>query len=288
MKSERFTTAMFAGAVVALGLSCGSALAATLNGDAKKMGEGTARTYVETDAAGNPTAIGILLTEGALNGLPPLKNPTSRCFDLDKNGKVDGARECEGDLETQLDMPAAVVKRGDIPFRWVGINWNAEGHPPAPWSVPHFDFHFYIADHNEIAMIRIGGCTFFINCDDLKLALQPVPAEFVAADHVNVKAAVSQMGNHLIDVRTPELANPPKRGFTHSWIYGANKGRIIFYEPMITLSYLLSHPQGCTAIRQPKAWQRAGYYPTEYCIRYLRDRRAYTISLEGLVKRAAQ
>ena len=68
--------------------------------------------------------------------------------------------------------------------------------------------HLPAPEFNEIAMIRVGGCTFFINCDDFKLATQPVPKQYVAADHVSVGAAVSLMGNHLIDVRTPELAKP--------------------------------------------------------------------------------
>jgi hypothetical protein len=251
------------------------------------MGDGTVRTYVDLDSAGKPAVIGIELSEGALAGLPPLKNATSRCFDLNGNGKIDGAGECEGDLEFQLSLPGEIAGRKDIPYRWVAVNWNAEGHPPAVWSVSHFDFHFYLAERAEIAGIRVGGCNIFIDCDDLKVATKPVPEKYVAPDHVNVDAAVSLMGNHLIDVRTPELADPPKQGFTHTWIFGANDGRIIFYEPMITLAFLLSRPSACAPIRQPEAWERAGYYPTEYCIRYASQSGSYSISLEGLVARAA-
>lgn len=256
-------------------------------GEAKALGEATVRTYVDNDSQGRPTAIGVQLDEAALHGLPPLKNATSRCFDLNDNGKIDGPGECEGDQEVALSMPEALEGRADIPFRWVGLNWNAEGHPPAAWSVPHFDFHFYIADYKEIALIRVGACQFFIDCEDRKLALEPVPAKYVAADHINVEATVSRMGNHLIDARTPELAQPPGRGFTHTWIFGANRGRITFYEPMITLAFLLSRPDVCTPIRQPAAFQQAGYYPTEYCIRFDKAKRIYTISMEGLVKRDA-
>lgn len=269
-------------------LSGASGWAETLLGEPQEVGAGTARTYLDLDANGRPAAIGIVLSEGALAGLPPLKNATSRCFDLNGNGGIDGANECEGDLELALSMPPSAAERGDIPIRWVGVNWNAEGHPPAAWSVPHFDFHFYIASFNEVALIRVGGCNFFINCDDRELALQPVAGQYVAADHIDVGATVSRMGNHLIDARTPELADPPERGFTHTWIYGAYGGHITFYEPMITLAYLLSRPDVCTPIRQPAAWEEAGYYPTEYCIRYSKDRAAYTVSLEGLVERPAE
>ncbi len=262
--------------------------AATLYGDARTMGAGSVRSYVEFDAEGKPAAIGIEMDAHALAGLPPLKNATSRCFDLNKNGKIDGPGECEGDLEIKISLPAKTAKRKDFPFRWIGLNWNAEGHAPPPWMVPHFDFHFYAVSRAEVAMIRVGGCNIFIHCDDLKRALMPVPGQYVAPGHVNVKAAVSKMGNHLIDVRTPELADPPKRGFTHTWIYGAYDGRITFYEPMITLAFLMSRPAVCTPIREPKAWARAGYYPTRYCIRYRRDSGATTVSLEGMIQRAAK
>ncbi len=36
-----------------------------------------------------------------------------------------------------------------------------------------------------------------------------------------------------------------------------------------------------------RAWERAGSYPTEYCMRFHDDRKAHTISLDGLVHRAA-
>lgn len=262
--------------------------AATYLGEAQRMGEGSVRTYVDVDQTDRPTAIGIRFTEQAFAGLPPLKNATSRCFDLNDNGAIDGTSECEGDLEFQLTMPSEIAARGDIPFRWVGVNWNAEGHPPGVWSVPHFDMHFYIASFNEVALIRVGRCGFFTNCDDFETAIEPVEEKFVPADHVNVKAVVSRMGNHLIDVRTPELADPPQRGFTHTWIFGSYGGRITFYEPMITLAYLLSRPNSCTPIRQPAAWQEDGFYPTEYCIRYSPDGRTYTVSLEDLIERKAE
>ncbi len=96
------------------------------------------------------------------------------------------------------------------------------------------------------------------------------------------------MGNHLIDARTSELADPPQRGFTHTWIVGAYDGHVTFNEPMITLAFFLSRPDVCTPVRQPSAWATAGYYPTEYCIPYARKSGSYTVSLEGLVERAAE
>lgn len=271
-------------ALLVLGAAAGEA--ATYLGEAQRLGEGTVRTYAELGAGGAPQAIGFLVDESAFKGLPPLRNMTSRCFELNGNGKIDDSSECEGDLEVRFALPDALTKRSDIPFRWVGMNWNAEGHPPEAWSVPHFDFHFYIASRNQLARIRVGRCKFFIHCDDLERATTPVPAKYLAADHVNVDAAVSMMGNHLIDARTPELGDPPRK-FTHTWIFGAYDGHITFYEPMITLEFFMSRPEVCAPIRQPAAREKTGYYPTEYCIRYHPGRKAYTVSIEGLVKRPA-
>ena len=75
--------------------------------------------------------------------------------------------------------------------------------------------------------------------------------------------------------------------FTHTFIFGAYDGHVIFYEPMITLLYLQSRPDTCVPIRQPQAWETEGYYPTRYCIRYRADDERYTVSLEDFVHRAA-
>lgn len=264
----------------------GEAGAATVYGEPQVMGEGSVRTYAEMGADGAPQAIGVVISELGFRGLPQLRNTTSRCFDLNGNQRIDDRSECEGDLEFKLSLPEALTARSDVPFRWVGLNLNPEGHPPEPWSVPHFDFHFYIASRAEVAAIRVGPCQFFIDCDDRETAFKPVPAKYVAEDHIHVDAAVSMMGNHLIDKRTPELGDPPTP-FTHTWIFGSYDGHITFYEPMITLAFLASRSDVCAPIRQPAAREQAGYYPTRYCIRYHGDRKETTISIEGLELRAA-
>lgn len=272
------------GLALILGLVSPEGRAATLLADAQKLGAGEVRGYAELDGDGTPTAVGIAFGAGAFDGLPEVRNATSRCFDLNKNGHIDEVGECEGDYELRLVLPAALAGRDDVPFRWVGLNWNPEGHEPDPWMLPHFDMHFYMVDPADIDAIRVGGCQIFINCDDFKRAMVDVPPRYIAPDHANVKAAVSKMGNHLIDVRTPELGDPPKT-FTHTWIYGAYDGHITFYEPMITMEFLRGKPNLCAPIRQPEAWERAGYYPTEYCVRYDDAAKVTRVSLEGLVHR---
>ena len=56
---------------------------------------------------------------------------------------------------------------------------------------------------------------------------------------------------------------------------------------MITMAFLAGKPDLCAPIRQPAAWRRSGFYPTEYCMRYEAAGKVTRVSLEGLVHRAA-
>jgi hypothetical protein len=266
------------------------AAAATVYGEAKKLGEGFAQVYAELDGAGAPRVIGVSFHQGMLEGLPAMPNAWSRCFDKNQNGRIDAHGECNGDYELRFELPRELAQGGATPFKWVSVNWNPMGHPPpAPpvWAVPHLDFHFYIMEREAVGKIRPGPCGELIDCDDYERAQTPVPAGYVHADHIDVGAAVPDMGNHLVDSRTPELVTEG-RAFTHTFIFGAYDGQITFYEPMITLAYLQTRPDLCVPIKQPQAWAREGYYPTSYCIRYLADGERYTVSLEDFVHRTAE
>ena len=257
---------------------------------AQKVGNGWARVYVALDAGGSPLALGVSLDKDALTGLPKELHPTSRCFDKNGNGKMD-EHECIGDYAFIFPLPEGEAAKAAAPFKWVGLNWNPHGHniPPAPppWAVAHFDFHFYIQEREAVKAIRPGACGELVNCEDFKRATREVPAKYIHRDHINVGAAVPDMGNHLINSKSPELAKngPP---FTHTFIFGAYDGRISFLEPMITHAYLASKPSMCAPIKQPQAWQAEGSYPTKYCIRYLDGAARYTVSLEGFARHPAK
>jgi hypothetical protein len=256
---------------------------------AQKVGKGWARTYVALDANGAPLALGVSLDRAALEGLPAEPNATSRCFDKNGNSRMD-AHECVGDYELVFAVPQGPAGKSVSPFKWVSLNWNPHGHfppAPAPWAAPHFDFHFYTAARETVKGIRPGACGELVDCEDFRKATRAVPPRYIHRDHINVDAAVPDMGNHLIDSKAPELQKngPP---FTHTFIYGAYDGRIIFYEPMITHAYLAGRPNMCARIKQPEAWEEAGFYPTRYCVRYLDRVDRYTVSLEGFVERSAR
>jgi len=282
------------GAFAAAGILCIVASAAfaaearTVTTERQKVGNGWASVYVALDADGTPHALGVSLTSEALEGLPTEPNRTSRCFDRNGDGRID-VDECVGDYNFTFAIPDGEAAKAVSPFKWIALNWNPHGHgkpAPPPWSAPHFDFHFYVADREAVKRLRTGSCGEMIDCDDFKTATKPVPAKYIHPDHVDVGAAVPDMGNHLIDSKSPELAKggPP---FTHTFIFGAYDGQITFLEPMVTRAYIASKPSMCKPINQPQAWAIAGRYPTKYCVRYVPMDNMYTVSIEDFVQRAA-
>jgi hypothetical protein len=290
--SRRQLGRFFCGALIAsVAAAASPALAEIVESDAQAMGEGAVKIYSDFATDGTPNAIGVQMSRDALDGLPVAMNNESRCFDKNGNGAVDPEGECVGDYELSFPLPPALTESGKTPFGWITVNWNAMGHmPPAPpaWGAPHFDFHFYIQPEAEVRAIRAGPCAEFINCDDFATAQRPVPARYLNQDFLDVGAAVPAMGNHLVDTKSPELApgGPP---FTHTWIYGAYDGHVTFYEPMVTHDFLVNRPDICVPIKAPEAFEEAGYYPTEYCIRSLQEgaEDALAVSLEKFVWREA-
>ncbi len=272
-----FACGIFSITVLLAGCAKTESGSAIYYGDAQELGEGSVRTWLETRDDGTPKTIGVEMMKSALSGLPEKRNKTSRCFDVNGNGVLDDM-ECEGDEERKLALPAEAADLG-LPFKWASVNFNPEGHIPENWVVPHFDFHFNMVSMEEIAAIRTGPCGILINCDDFELAVKPVPAKYVPLGYIDIGAAVSEMGNHLIDSTSPQMG-PPFAKAEHVMIYGSYDGHVIFIEPMITSETLINNPNACFELKQPESWEVSGYYPTVYCIKM--DETHYYVSLEGL------
>lgn len=257
-------------------------------GDSADLGNGNVSTYVETDAAGDLVSIGVRLSASALEDIPSEPDGTAPCFDVDGDGTQDPMTECFMMLRRDLHLPTA-ASQATAPFGYVQFNYNPMGHPPpapAVYGVPHFDFHFFLVGLEDVKEIRTGTCGFFIDCEVYERARVPVPAQYMPPTYIEVGAAAGEEGNHLLPSTAPELADPPA-DFTQTFIFGSYEGHIIFYEPMIAASVFTSTLDECYSIAQPTAWEVAGPYPTKYCIRYLPDEEAYTVSLESFVRRDA-
>ena len=257
----------------------------TYYGDRASLGDGTIQTYVRM-RRGKPRSVGVRFSESMLDNLPDTPFDGNNCYDVDGDGELNVAVhpfECMGGHQRILFMPPQAK---DTPFTWVLLNWNLIGHdPPGVYLYkPHFDFHFYIQDYVARSFIRPGPCALLINCDDLVTATMPIPPQYIHPDYVDVGAAEVRMGNHLVDLTSPEFQ--PGGEFTHTFIYGAYGGEITFWEPMNTIATLKERPRRlCTPIKQPAEYQVEGYYPTEYCIRYYPRSRSYTVSMDKMVFR---
>lgn len=250
------------------------------------LGQGSATSFADLEKDGTPRAIGVMLSADALATLPKEPSDYHHCYDRDGDGVTAQAAECIHTHEIVIPLPDAVTQRGDVPFSWVLLNWNLNGHmPPGIYDVPHFDVHFYIASIEDTFAIQDGPCgPEYVACDDYAMAKMPVPSNLMHPDFKDVDAVAPAMGNHLIDVDGHEFHG---QGFTSSWIYGVYGGKVTFWEQMIALSYLESRPNMCAPIKVPPAVEVAGYYPTQRCIRYDASADAHAVSLEQFTFREA-
>jgi hypothetical protein len=292
IQGVRWAVASALGAAVALLLTASASTAPNaapdrVTGWRAQLGTGDVASFAELQETGAPRSIGIAISGAALASLPSEPSDLHHCFDRDGDGATTHATECVPTYEFVIPLPDAVSQRGDVPFKWVLLNWNGRGHmPPGIYDVAHFDVHFYMVPIEDVFAIQDGPCgPELVNCDDFATAKTPLPDGLMHPDFQDVDAVAPAMGNHLTDVGGHEFHGMP---FTMSWIYGAYGGRVTFYEQMVARDFLLSRPNVCSDIESPPAVAVAGYYPTQRCVRYDPTADAYVVSLEGLVYREAR
>lgn len=255
-------------------------------GAGSSVGKGTVSSYAEFAKDGAPKAIGIVFPGSALDGLPHALSDGHHCYDRNKDGKIDPQSECAGSHEWVIPLPSDAARRSDVPFKWVGLNWNPHGHiPPKVYDIPHFDVHFYMEPIEKVFAVTSGDCgPEFVRCDQFKIATRPLPSNYMPPDYQNVDAVAPAMGNHLVDPTSPEFKG---KTFTRTFIFGTYEGRLTFYEEMVTRDFLLKKGSECFPIKAPPAVAVKGYYPTQSCIRYQSPANEFTISLEGFALREA-
>jgi hypothetical protein len=205
----------------------------TYYGPQVQLGNGRVRSWISISREGEPEQIGIEMTAGALHNLPTGEH-SSTLLQLHQKAK-------------QL-----------TPFDHINIDWEAGGHPPPGiFTVPHFDFHFYtisVADQLAIPVPDQNNMSLFTS---LNAGVLPI-------DYSIAGGPVPQMGMHWLD-RTSAVFPPTLQTFTNEFVYGTYNGNVIFYEPMITRSLLLSGTSVQREIKQPITFSKTGtYYPTMY------------------------
>ena len=254
--------------------STSPASALTTYGTALTLGQGTARTFATKDGSGKITSLGIVMTEGAMQGLPTMpmgQSPSAAML--------------------TLDLPLTATNTG---IDHVMLDWNPMGHEPDHvYTEPHFDFHFYQVSAAEVAAIDPASASFAAKASVLPTA-EFVPVGYTAASTLAgapaPAATVPFMGLHWLDVTSPELLPPPAgKTFTTTFLYGSYDGKFIFLEPMITKSFIESvktKTDGVTMpIGVPARVATPGLYPNAYSIKYDAGAKEYRITLEGMTQR---
>lgn len=208
-------------------------------GPVKQVYDGKAWTWAQIEKSGKPVRLAITLTDAALNSVPV-------------GSHDDHDHDHTGDNNWTLEFhPKALAA---TPFNHVGMGWNPNGHEPHMfYGAPHFDFHFYIMTQAEVAAIPP------YEVDSLKFKNWPAP-DYLPANYINPGGGVPQMGAHWVDITSGEFNG---QGFTQTFIYGSFDGKVNFYEPMITLTFLKTNSNFVRTIPQPAKVQKSGYYPTK-------------------------
>ena len=228
-------------------------------GPTVQVGTGSARSYIAADASGNPTEIGIAVTETALGSLP--------------------ATPAFGTMY-ELALPGSGSATAKMPFDHLSFDWNPNGHEPAGvYTTPHFDAHFYMIP---------SAVQHAITLDDPKgdnlPAASKLPAGYITPPNVAPGRTVPMMGRHWVDPTSPEYAVGGT--FTHTFIYGSYDGHVTFIEPMFTKALLVPGVSIEKAIKQPAVYEATGkYFPSTYTIRYDATTKEYIISLKDLALR---
>lgn len=213
------------------------------------VGNGKVRSWIKVNHLDQPLELGIEMTSTALTGLPEHHD--------------------ESLPHPRWNVPLHAKAKELTPYDHLELNWNPNGHPPAIFSVPHFDVHFYTITLEEQMAIPpyTPGSAFDI---------LPPPAYRPAGYVTNPGEGVAQMGKHWI---APPILPP----FTKVMIWGSYDGEMIFVEPMVALSYLESGASSSQVFGQPQMFPKPGNYPTTYNIYKAEDK--HYISLSQFVPR---
>jgi hypothetical protein len=229
--------------------------AGIFNGPETSFHHGKAWTWVQVNGKGEPQRLGVSLNEDLLNSVP--------------TGEGGGDHSHDDNVVLQLPSQAGIT-----PFKHVWLNWNPAGHPPANiYTKPHFDIHYYMTSSQEREQYL----------DPVKLDAAPaapyLPANYFGGD------PVPTMGKHFVDITSPELDPVNPQPFTQTFIYGSYDNKVVFYEPMITLDFLLNTQVFERSIPQPAKYQQSGFYPTK--MRVIKVAKQSQIILEDFVYRTA-
>jgi hypothetical protein len=159
-------------------------------------------------------------------------------------------------------------------FKVMTVFWEPHGHPPGPYLVPHFDFHFYANSADEVNAI---------DCADSTKPAQ-LPAAFELPD-VNIPGVGMLLGLCVPGMGMHSLLGSELHAstlFQRTMIVGFYHGRPIFVEPMITAGTLLEKRSFSLDIPTVPNRPTGTRYPTTFRADYDSTAHAYKFVFSGL------
>jgi hypothetical protein len=227
----------------------------TVYGANTAVNGGNVRSFMKLDASGNPMEVGLRISKRTVDSgsMTPPANP----------------------MENMIHIALPDGMAAKTAFQDISLDWGPEGHPPAFYSVPHFDMHFYTVPAN-VRMAWSPTDTAKLNrLADPSL----VPPGYIAPEPVGIPF----MGLHYIDPTSPEFNGG---AFTSTFIWGYYDGGQVFMEPMITQAFLQSKAAFQANIALPTQFTRTGvYYPTKYSISYDAATNEHVVTMGSMVKK---
>jgi hypothetical protein len=249
-------------------------------GESAEVGDGTVRTSATTNSSGEIVSLDVRVSDDALASVD------------------DDQTEPHESVAAHLSLPEEVDTHQ---FTFVGLHYNPVGHaPPGIYTVPHFDFHFYMVEEDLVEGIGPGPGIATYEVPD-----RQIPEGYVFEDP---RFIVPEMGEHLLDETAPEFGDGE---FTHTYVYGAydpsidpkkpsgtkevqmqgetqelpvfegdGEGQLHFVESMVTSEFLNGLSEGVTTdVATPEAFHAEDRYPTAYSV--TPNGSGATVSIEG-------
>ncbi len=172
------------------------------------------------------------------------------------------------------DIPLPDAVRAATGFDNLTIFWEAHGHPPGPYLVPHFDFHFNTASLAELAAI---------DCADTAKPAR-LPTAYALPDltlpelGTLVGLCVPGMGMHAMPALELEATTP----FGKTMVVGYYRQKPIYLEPMLAREELLQRRSFTVAVPDVPDRPATGRYPTHFRADWDSTAQSYRFVFSGL------
>ncbi len=176
--------------------------------------------------------------------------------------------------DATVPLPAEV--KAALGFDNITIFWEPHGHPPGPYLVPHFDFHF-----NAIPSAQVAA----IDCADSTKPANP-PAGYELPDATIppigtlIGICVPGMGMHALPSAELRSATP----FEKTMIVGYYHRSPIVVEPMITRATLLARRTFEQPIPPVSGWSAGVQQPSVFRAAYDSTAQAYQFTFTGFAR----